>query len=59
MQRKKNKQDKQSVAVYVRITPNEAKKLRGYARQYKMSLAEALRSCAAEKIFYSGEIAAL
>lgn len=49
---KKKPQEKQSVGLYVRLTPNEAKKLRQYAKQYKLSLGEALRSCAAEKIFY-------
>lgn len=52
---KKDTKDKQSVGLYVRLTPNEAKKVKAYAKKYKLSQAEALRSCAAEKLFYFNE----
>ena len=50
--KKKKATEKQSEGIYVRLTPQEAKKLKQYAKQYKLSMAESLRSAAAEKLFY-------
>ena len=50
--KKKKPSEKQSEGIYVRLTPDEAKQLKIYAKRYTLSLAEALRSAAAEKLFY-------
>lgn len=50
--KKKQPKEKQSVGIYVRLTPQEAKSLEIYCKKWKLSKAEGLRSCAAEKLFY-------
>lgn len=50
--KKKKATEKQSEGIYVRLTPSEAKQLENYCKKWKLSKAEGLRSCAAEKLFY-------